>query len=58
MIKLKLLQELLNADEQDLKNIDSDHLRTALGAFRYFVRMLERELNQRSATCPIRGNIE
>lgn len=51
MIKIQLLQKLLNVDASELKNIDTERLRTLLGIFRYFVRLLEREINNR---CSIR----
>lgn len=47
MIKIELLRKILNAEESQLKKIDTDRLRTMLGAFRYFVRLLEREINKR-----------
>ena len=47
MIKIELLRKILNAEESQLKKIDTDRLRTMLGAFLYFVRLLEREINKR-----------
>lgn len=47
MIKLKLLQKLLNTNEKELKKLDVEKLRTLLGVFRYMVRFLEREINKR-----------
>lgn len=55
MIKVELLHKLLNADEGELEKLDADQLRTMLGTFRYFVRMLEREVNRRCTDQPI-GN--
>ncbi|MBP9855167.1 MAG: hypothetical protein KBD53_09915 [Candidatus Omnitrophica bacterium] len=53
MIRVELLHKLLNTKESDLKEIDTEQLRTMLGAFRYFVRLMERELNIRSANQPL-----
>ena len=53
MIKVQLLQKLLNAEEFELKKIDTERLRTMLGAFRYFVRLLEREINKRCSDQPL-----
>jgi len=55
MIKIGLLQKLLNAEEVELKKIDTDRLRTLLGTFRYFVRLLEREINKRCSDQPLGG---
>jgi hypothetical protein len=55
MIKIELLQKLLNAEEAELKKIDTDRLRTLLGTFRYFVRLLEREINRRYSEQPLGG---
>ena len=56
MIKLKSLQKLLNTDEKELKKLDVEKLRTLLGVFRYTVRFLEREINQRCGEQPL-GNV-
>jgi len=53
VIKVQLLQKLLNAEEFELKKIDTERLRTMLGAFRYFVRLLEREINKRCSDQPL-----
>ena len=47
MIQLKLLKNLLNTSDQELQKLALDQLRTLLGVFRYFVRILEREINMR-----------
>ena len=56
MIKLKLLQKLLNTDEKELKKLDVEKLRTLLGVFRYMVRFLEREINKKCCEQPL-GNV-
>ena len=58
MIKTALLKQLLNADESELKKLDVEQLRVMLGTFRYFVRLLEREINKRCANQPLGGGIE
>ncbi len=55
MIKIELLHKLLNAEDVELKKIDTDRLRTLLGTFRYFVRLLEREINRRYSDHPLGG---
>ena len=55
MINIQLLQKLLNAKESELKKIDTERLRTILGVFRYFVRILEREINRRCFDQPLGG---
>ncbi|MCB9771548.1 MAG: hypothetical protein H6754_03275 [Candidatus Omnitrophica bacterium] len=57
MIKVTALQELLKSDETELKKLDIEQLRVALGTFRYFARVLEREINRRCVSRPF-GNIE
>ena len=49
MIKVELVHKLINADDAEIKKIDTDQLRTVLGSFRYLVRRLERELNSRTS---------
>lgn len=53
MIKLESLQQLLNIEEQTLKDLDTEKLRTLIGALRYSVRQCERELNSRFADNPL-----
>lgn len=55
MIKVQFLQKLLNAKESELKDIDTERLRTMLGSFRYFIRLLEREINKRCLNQPLGG---
>ena len=55
MIKIALLKKILNADESELKKLDIERLRTLLGTFRYFVRLLEREINKRCSNQPLGG---
>lgn len=53
MIKVEVLKKLLNASDEELKKMDTERLRTMLGVFRYFVRRLDREINNRSSDYPI-----
>ena len=48
MIKVETLKKLLNADEASVRKIETEKLRTIVGTLRYFIRIAERELNQRS----------
>ncbi len=49
MIKIELLNRLLNIKDNDLKNLDTEKLRLLLGVFRYLTRVLERELIKRDS---------
>ena len=55
MINTELLIKLLNADKDELKKFNLDQLRVLLGVFRYFVRMLEREVNNRCTKQSLSG---
>ncbi len=52
MIKVELLQRLLNVKDEELQKFDSEQLRVMLGVFRYLVRGLEREINRRCFAQP------
>lgn len=55
MIDAELLMKLLNADKSQLKKFSLDQLRVLLGVFRYFVRLLEREVNSRCTKQSLSG---
>lgn len=56
MIKVELLNKLLNIKDEDLRNFSLEQLKLLLGVFRYVVRILEREVNHRCSKGLI-GNI-
>ncbi len=51
-MKLDTLQSLLNVDQQAIEKYDVEQLRLLLGVARYFVRSVEREINQRESDAP------
>lgn len=53
MIKVELLQRLLNVKDEELQKFDPEQLRIMLGVFRYLVRGLEREINRRCFDQPL-----
>ncbi len=54
MISTELLQKFLKIKKEDLAKYDPEQLRLMLGVFRYVVRSLEREVNERDTEglCP------
>jgi hypothetical protein len=46
MFKLESLQKMMDVNEEDLKDYDTEQLRVMLGVFRYIVRVLERVINK------------
>ncbi len=50
MIKVELLQKLLNIQDEEFQKFDIEQLRLMLGVFRYLVRSAEREINRRGLT--------
>lgn len=54
MISTELLQKFLKIKKEDLAKYDPEQLRLILGVFRYVVRSLEREVNERDVkgSCP------
>ncbi len=52
MVNLNLLVKLLQSKEDDIKSYETEKLRTILGVFRYYIRILERELNSRESEAP------
>lgn len=58
MIKIELLKKILNADDDEIKKLDVEQLRVLLGVFRYFVRRLEREVNQKTSDEPLGSFVE
>ena len=51
-VDTKLLRELLDAQDQALDNFDTEKLRLILGCFRHYVRLIEKEINQREEGIP------
>lgn len=56
MIKTNSLLELLNITSADTQKLNNDQLRVMLGSFRFVVRTLERELNNRFKDQPLGTN--
>ena len=46
-VEIDELQKLLDLDEADLKDLDTEKLRLLLGVLRCAVRIVEREINER-----------
>jgi len=47
MIKVETIHDFLKTDHDTLKHLDVEQLRILLGVFRFTVRCIEREINDR-----------